>query len=47
MTIEIVTEIEINSTPKRVWKVLTEVNNYPKWNPFIKSITRENKEGER
>ena len=38
MTIEIATDIEINSTPERVWKVLTEFENYHKWNPFIKSI---------
>lgn len=47
MTIEIVTEIEFKATPESVWNVLTDFENYPKWNPFIKSITGEKKEGER
>src|SRR5688572_7377249 len=36
---EIRTQIIINATPERVWAVLTEFENYPNWNPFIKSIT--------
>jgi hypothetical protein len=36
---EIVTEIEINATPSRVWQVLTDFENYPTWNPFIKKIS--------
>lgn len=47
MTIEIATEIEINSTPDKVWNVLTDFQNYSTWNPFIKSITGEKREGER
>ena len=47
MTIEIATEIEFNATPESVWKVLTDFENYPKWNPFIKSISGEKKEGKR
>lgn len=38
MTKEIKTEIVINTAPDKVWAVLTDFNNYPKWNPFIKSI---------
>ena len=36
---EIVTEIEINAPPSRVWQVLTDFEKYPTWNPFIKKIT--------
>jgi Polyketide cyclase / dehydrase and lipid transport len=36
---EIVTEIEINAAPSRVWQVLTDFEKYPIWNPFIKKIT--------
>lgn len=35
---EITTEIIINATPNKVWEILTDFNNYPNWNPFIKSI---------
>ena len=35
---EIVTEIEINALPTRVWQVLTDFEKYPTWNPFIKKI---------
>jgi hypothetical protein len=36
---EIVTEIEINAPPGRVWQILTDFENYPTWNPFIKKIS--------
>ena len=35
---EIKTEITINATTDKVWAVLTDFENYPNWNPFIKSI---------
>jgi hypothetical protein len=35
---EIKTEILINTTPDKVWSILTDFDNYPNWNPFIKSI---------
>ena len=36
---EIITEIEINASPSRVWQVLTDFEKYPTWNPFIKKIS--------
>lgn len=38
MVKEIKTEILINTTPEKVWTILTDFENYPNWNPFIKSI---------
>jgi hypothetical protein len=36
---EIVTEIEINAPPSRVWQILMDFEKYPAWNPFIKKIS--------
>ena len=36
---EIITEIEINAPPNRVWQVLTDFEKHPAWNPFIKKIS--------
>jgi hypothetical protein len=33
------TEIIINSSPEKIWRILTEFKNYPNWNPFITSLT--------
>jgi hypothetical protein len=41
MAKEIKTEILINATPEKVWSILTSFDNYPNWNPFIKSIKGE------
>jgi len=41
------TEILINVSPKKVWKVLIDFENYPKWNPFIKSISGEQEVGKK
>jgi len=30
----IYTEIEINSSPSKVWEVLADNSNYPNWNPY-------------
>ncbi|MBB3701269.1 SRPBCC family protein [Flammeovirga yaeyamensis] len=42
---EIKTEILIHSTPEKVWSILTDFDKYPEWNPFIKYIQGEVKEG--
>ena len=41
------TEILINTDITKVWDVLMNFNNYPKWNPFITSISGEPKLGRR
>ncbi len=43
MTIE--TSIKINTKPEIVWNNLLDFNSYPKWNPFITTITGDPKEG--
>lgn len=45
MAKEIKTAILIQATPASVWTILTDFENYPKWNPFIKSISGELKVG--
>jgi hypothetical protein len=45
MAKEIKTSIVINANPAKVWAILTNFNNYPTWNPFIKSITGQAKVG--
>jgi len=42
---EIKTQILINAKPDKVWAALTDFQNHPTWNPFIKSITGEAKVG--
>jgi hypothetical protein len=32
---EIRAEIDILATPERVWQVLTALDKYPEWNPFL------------
>ena len=44
---EISTEIEIAGTPARVWYVLTNFNAFPEWNPFIRKVSGELREGGR
>jgi hypothetical protein len=41
------TEILINTDITKVWDVLMNFDNYPKWNPFITSISGERKLGNR
>lgn len=41
MAKEIKTEIVIQATPEKIWKIFTDFENYPKWNPFITFITGE------
>lgn len=45
MALEIITKITIKSTPEKVWKILTNFDAYPDWNPFIKSIDGQIKVG--
>jgi hypothetical protein len=35
------TEIEIQASAERVWKLLTDFTSYLRWNPFIRSIEGE------
>ncbi|HWS55527.1 MAG TPA: SRPBCC domain-containing protein [Pyrinomonadaceae bacterium] len=44
---EIHTEIEIEAAPEEVWRVLTDFGAYPSWNPFVKSVSGEPREGGR
>lgn len=39
MAKQISTEIFIQASPEKVWAILTDFQNYPQWNPFIKSIS--------
>ena len=39
MTKQINTSIIINASKKSIWKILTDFEKYPDWNPFITSIT--------
>ncbi|WP_345977539.1 SRPBCC domain-containing protein [Sulfurimonas sp. HSL3-7] len=41
------TKIQINATPERIWTILTELDKYPQWNPFIKSARGKVIEGEK
>ena len=45
MAQQIKTEILIHTTPEKVWSILTNFDNYPNWNPFIKSVKGEVKVG--
>ncbi|HEX9963293.1 MAG TPA: SRPBCC domain-containing protein [Pyrinomonadaceae bacterium] len=38
---ELYTEIEIAAAPEKIWRILTDFENYPNWNPFIRSIKGE------
>jgi hypothetical protein len=42
---ELSSEIEINASPQRVWKILTDFEKYEQWNPFIHRIVGQAKEG--
>lgn len=42
---ELCTEIEIQASDTRVWQLLTDFANFPKWNPFIRQAKGEVKVG--
>jgi hypothetical protein len=44
---KILTEIDIDATPERVWSILTDFAAYPSWNPFIRSISGDVQAGHR
>jgi hypothetical protein len=44
---ELRTEIIINASKTKVWEVFTNFEQYPEWNPFIKSIKGKITEGEK
>lgn len=45
MAKQIETSIVINAPAKLVWEILTDFEQYPQWNPFIKSIKGDVKVG--
>ncbi len=44
---ELKTEIIINAPADKVWGIFIDVKKYPHWNPFIRSVDKEFKEGEK
>lgn len=42
---EIMTRININATPEKVWSILTDFEDYPNWNPFVAWLKGEVKVG--
>ena len=40
-------EFKINAPPERIWVVVTDFGAYPDWNPFIRRISGEIREGAR
>jgi uncharacterized membrane protein len=44
---EVFSEIEIQTSAERVWRVLNDFASYPEWNHFIRRIKGQPKEGKR
>ena len=42
---ELYTEIQINASPSSVWNILTDFDDFRRWNPFIKEISGDLKVG--
>jgi hypothetical protein len=43
---ELRTWIDIDAPPERLWEVLMDFKSFPDWNPFMKEIKGDPKEGE-
>jgi hypothetical protein len=46
-TFEIRREIDIDAPPETVWAVLTDTRSYPDWNPFVRRLAGDLREGAR
>ena len=44
---ELHSEIQIEAPAERVWKLLTDFDSYPQWNPFIRNIIGQPAPGDR
>jgi hypothetical protein len=44
---ELRTEIRINAPAEKVWKILTDLDKYPEWNPFIHHAIGKAESGEK
>ena len=44
-TRELRTNVKINASPEKVWSVLMDFDRHANWNPFIKSISGDKREG--
>ena len=44
---ELHSEIQIDAPAERVWKLLTDFDSYPQWNPFIRNIIGQPAPGDR
>jgi uncharacterized membrane protein len=44
---EVFSEVKIQAPAERIWQVLTDFASYPEWNPFIRRISGQPKEGTR
>jgi hypothetical protein len=40
-------QIDIHATPQRVWQVLTDLDTYPQWNPFMTRAAGNPRPGQR
>lgn len=47
MTKQIKTSITINAGREKIWQILLDFENYPRWNSFIKSVSGDVKVGNR